>query len=135
MSTLTQTPSRWKEGTDLPYVLPTDEGMLALRLPARWLRADRSGEPLLLPPAVRALDRLRALFANRGTLTPGFIVSLRGAMGLTQAEFGRKVGVSKMTVSRWECGRMSPGGAAINRLRQLQRTAQREGVCIDGQRR
>ena len=105
----TKLTTTWKPGMDLPYVLPFGEqGMLAITLRAAWLKADRSGQPLLLPPAVRALDRLRAVFAAQETLTPGFIVSLREAVGLTQEQFGRKLGVSKMTVSRWECGRMRP---------------------------
>ena len=91
----------WKPGTDLPYVLPLGNGsMLAIALRAAWLKPDRSGQPLLLPPAVRAIDRLRALFSTHEKITPGFIMSLREAMGLTQSEFGRKLGVSKMTVSR-----------------------------------
>jgi putative transcriptional regulator len=104
--------------------------MLAVRLKARWLKADRSGQPLLLPPAVRVLDRLRALFETRTAVTPGFIVSLREAMELTQQQFAAKLGVSKMTVSRWECGRMNPGKSAAQRIRKLQQKAQREGVRI-----
>src|SRR5262249_48871166 len=102
----------------------------AIKLPAAWLKPDRSGEPLLLPPAVRALDRLRALFESHATPTPGFITTLRQALHLTQSEFGRKLGVSKMTVSRWERGRMSPTKAAITRIRKLQRRAQSKGVVI-----
>src|SRR5450432_4149427 len=109
----TKTPTTWKPGMDLPYVMPFGErGMLAISLRAAWLKPDRSGRPLLLPPAVRALDRLRAVFAAQDQLTPGFIVSLREAIGLTQEQFGHKVGVSKMTVSRWECGKMRPSLSA-----------------------
>jgi DNA-binding transcriptional regulator YiaG len=123
--------STWKPGMDLPYVESLgDDGILAISLRAAWLKADRSGQPLLLPPAVRALDRLRALFANQEELTPGFVVSLRGAMGLTQGEFGRKMGVSKMTVSRWECGRMRPGAVVAAAMRNLQKKTRRAGVKI-----
>jgi DNA-binding transcriptional regulator YiaG len=123
--------STWKPGMDLPYVEPLGEdGILAISLRAAWLKADRSGQPLLLPAAVRALDRLRALFANQDELTPGFVISLRGAMGLTQAEFGRKLGVSKMTVSRWECGRMRPGAVVAAAIRNLQKKTRRAGVRI-----
>jgi DNA-binding transcriptional regulator YiaG len=109
--------------------------MLAIALQAKWLKPDRSGQPLLLPPAVRAVDRLRAVFTNQEKLTPGFIVSLREAMGLTQGEFGQKLGVSKITVSRWECGRMQPGATMASAILKLQATARRKGVMIDGQKR
>ena len=83
----------WKSGMDLPYVASIGAGeMLAISLPASWVKADRSGDPLLLPPAVRALDRLRALFTSQ-QVTPGMIVSLREAMGLSQQEFGRRLDV------------------------------------------
>jgi hypothetical protein len=129
------TSRRWKPGSDLPYVLPTDDAFLAIRLPAAWLKADPSGQPLLLPPAIRAVDRLRAVFEADKPLTPGFIVSLREAMGLTQEQFADKLGVSKMTISRWECGRMRPGQSMIGHIHRLQRRAQREGVSIDGRKR
>ena len=93
---------------------------------------DRSGQPLLLPPAVRALDRLRAVFAIPERITPGLIISLRGSMGLTQGQFGQKLGVSKMTVNRWEGGRMRPGHRAVRAILKLQAKARRDGVKIDG---
>lgn len=129
------TQNSWRPGMDLPYVVSFGPGrMLAIALSAAWLKPDRSGKPLLLPPAVRAIDRLRALFTSQERPTPGFIISLREAMSLTQAEFGRKLGVSKMTVSRWECGRMQPGSSAIRALVRLQAQARREGVKIDGEK-
>jgi DNA-binding transcriptional regulator YiaG len=124
--------TKWKPGTDLPYVLPFGEnGMLAISLRADWLKPDRTGQPLLLPPAVRALDRLRAVFTAQQNLTPGFIVSLREAMGLTQEQFGQRLGVSKITVSRWECGRMRPSQSMETAIRKLQKQARHEGVKID----
>jgi DNA-binding XRE family transcriptional regulator len=126
----------WTPGMDLPYTVPIgDSAILAISLRAAWLKPDKSGRPLLLPPAVRAVSRLRAVFEKDGRLTPGFIVSLREAMGLTQGEFGRKLGVSKMTVSRWECGRMRPGAMKAGAIFELQAQARRKGVRIDGDRR
>ena len=104
--------------------------MLAISLRAAWLKPDRSGRPLLLPPALRALDRLRAVFATQEKLTPGFIVSLREAMGLTQEQFGRKLGVTKMTVSRWECGRMRRSRSMAAAIRKAQMQLRNKGVKI-----
>lgn len=132
----TSTMTSWVPGTDLPYAIPLGENrILGITLRAKWLKADRSGEPLLLPRAVRVIDRLRAVFASQQILTAGFISSMREAMGLTQSQFGRKLGVSKMTVSRWECGKMKPGPATTRAIRQLQVKTRYEGVTIDGERR
>lgn len=132
----TATMKSWKPGMDLPYVISLGEGrMLAISLQAAWLKPDRTGQPLLLPPAVRALDRLRAVLADPEKITPGFIISLRQGMGLTQAGLGKKLSVSKMTVSRWECGRMRPGRAAAEQILKLQAQARRKGVKIDGDRK
>ena len=84
---------------------------------------------------MRAVDRLRALFADQKLVTPGFIVSFREAIGLTQEQFARKLNLSKMTVSRWECGRMRPSQSAISAIRRLQARARKSGVIIDGDRR
>jgi DNA-binding transcriptional regulator YiaG len=133
MSTATLT--GWKPGMDLPYVVEFGEGeMLAIQLKSDWLKPDRSGRPLLLPEAVRVVDRLRAVFANQEKITPGFIISLREAMGCTQEEFGEKLGVSKMTVSRWENRRMRPSPGAVAALRRLQNQAREAGVKISGKK-
>jgi hypothetical protein len=117
---------------DLPYVIELGEdGMLAISLRASWVKADASGQPLLLPRAVRAVDRLRALFGQGSKVTPGFIVSLRETMGLTQAQFAEKLNVSNMTVSRWEHGRMRPGPAMTRAILALRGRARRSGVRID----
>jgi DNA-binding transcriptional regulator YiaG len=130
----TESLKTWKPGMDLPYIVPFGEsGMLAITLRAAWLKPDRSGQPLLLPPAVRALDRLRAMFTTQEQITPGFIISLREAMGLTQEQFGRKLSVTKMTVSRWECGRMRPSPSTAAAIRNLQTRAKHQGVKIDGE--
>jgi DNA-binding transcriptional regulator YiaG len=124
----------WKPGMDLPYVVSFgDNAMLAISLRAAWVKADRSGVPLLLPPAVRALDRLRAVFTPQEKITRGFIFSLREAMGLTQEQFGRKLGVTKMTVSRWECGRMRPSRPMVAAIRSVQARLKNKGVKIDGE--
>ena len=126
----------WKPGMSLPYTVQLGGGrILAIDLDANWLKADPSGQPLLLPPAVRALGRLRSFLATQDRITPGFLVNLREGMGLTQAEFGQKLGVSKMTVSRWECGRMHPDPTASAALLKLQRHARHRGVLIDGEKR
>jgi DNA-binding transcriptional regulator YiaG len=131
----TTTMTDWKPGMDLPYTLSFGDGrLLAIALNASWLKADRSGKPLLLPPAVRALDRLRAILATPQAITPGFIVSLREGMGLTQQEFGQKLGVSKMTVSRWECGLMRPNRSRTAAILKLQTRAKHAGVQIDGEK-
>ncbi|MGA2233018.1 MAG: helix-turn-helix domain-containing protein [Tepidisphaeraceae bacterium] len=128
----TQVPNTWQPGMDLPYVVSFGNGaMLAISLRAAWLKADPSGKPLLLPPAVRALDRLRAVFADREKITPGFIVRLREAIGLTQEQFARRLGVTKMTVSRWECGTIRPSPAMAEAIGRLQSKARKEGVMID----
>ena|SRR5438552_1785867 len=131
----TTTATRWKPGTDFPYVLPLNDSLLAISLPAAWLKPDRSGQPLLLPPAIRALDRLRALFQTQQPPTPGFITTLRHALSLTQTQFGHKLGVSKMTISRWERGRLRPSKPAVARLRKLQHRSLREGVLIDSSKK
>lgn len=44
------------------------------------------------------------------------IARLRVALGLSQAEFGRALGVRQQTVSEWETGRYAPRGASAKML-------------------
>ncbi|MFI5380801.1 MAG: helix-turn-helix domain-containing protein [Tepidisphaerales bacterium] len=124
-------------GADLPYVMRLPgQRALALTLPADWVVIDKTGEPGLLPPAVRWLDRMRALFSRmQPTPTPGFIRTLREAMNLTQEQFGRRLRVGKMSVSRWERGTMQPGDDAVRAMVRLRAGALRRGLLVDAERR
>ena len=44
------------------------------------------------------------------------IAALRQALGLSQAEFARRLGVRQQTVSEWETGRYRPRGASLKML-------------------
>ena len=44
------------------------------------------------------------------------IAALRAALGLSQAEFARALGVRQQTVSEWETGRYAPRGASAKML-------------------
>lgn len=131
----TTTAIEQEDGTDMPYLIPLGEGQsLAITIPAKWLRRTLSGEPLLLPPAVRYLDRVEAIFTRQADWTPGRIIAFRDALGLTQEQFGQKLGVAKMTVSRWECGRMKPSRHAIEKMKRMQRQSQRKGIVVNGEK-
>ncbi len=52
---------------------------------------------------------------------------LRERLGLTQEAFAREVGVSSMTISRWERGLAGPTQLARKQLEVLERRAAREG--------
>ena len=44
------------------------------------------------------------------------VAALRRALGLSQAEFARRLGVRQQTVSEWETGRYRPRGASLKML-------------------
>ncbi|MEW6250590.1 MAG: helix-turn-helix domain-containing protein [Planctomycetota bacterium] len=111
-----------------------DGRVLYVEIPGRWTATDRGGETVLLPEAVEFLDHLQALAMSALTRppTPGHITALREALGLTQEDFGRRLGVHKLSVSRWERGVARPGRAALQRLETLRRAAVRRGVVLAG---
>jgi transcriptional regulator with XRE-family HTH domain len=82
---------------------------------------------------VRFLDRCRSLFAPLDRIpTAGFIRTLREALGLSQARFGERIGVNKVTVYRWEHGELRPGAESLQAIRKLRGQASRKGVMLDG---
>ncbi len=105
---------------------------VAVEVPGRWVTADRDGSAALLPEGVAFLDRVRAVFLSvlDRAPSPGYLVSLRKGLGLTQAEFGERIGVDKMTVSRWERGAMRPGAEALRAIKKRRKEAVRRGVAM-----
>lgn len=123
----TQLPSL---GTPYTRKLP-DGRTLFVEVPRRMVTRDRSGEVAFTPDGVRFLDRLRALAWQPGPRpSPAYLTSLRAALGLTQAELGRRIGRNKLTVSRWECGTLHPSRQALNQLYTLARKRKEAGVLL-----
>lgn len=59
-------------------------------------------------------------------MTPEKIRSLREQMGLTQAQFAYRLGVSFATVNRWERGHYRPTPLAERLLRRLETSERRK---------
>lgn len=123
---------RGSESADVPYTmrLPSGRTLLVL-IPAKWCETDVSGATAFTPEAVRMLDRVRAVAMDTPhTPTPGYIRTLREALGMTQTQLAERIGVDKMTVARWEWGKMAPSASAVAALDSLRRTLGRRGVVI-----
>ena len=67
-----------------------------------------------------------------GALSPGYLTTLREALGLTQRELGERLGVDKLTVSRWERGTLRPGAHSLRALERIRRRAVAKGVVLAG---
>src|SRR4051812_12102631 len=82
----------------VPYTLKLPEGRaLFVEMPSKMVRYDRDGSIGFSVEGMRFLDRLRALATRIGQKpTPGQIVALREALGLTQQELGLQAGVNKL---------------------------------------
>lgn len=132
MTTKRRTPKAKALTGDVPYTAKLPDGRtLFVLVPAKWCELDAKGQVLFTPAAARFIDRVQAL-ATRSTNppTPGYIRSLREALGMTQAELGERLGVDKMTVARWEWGKLRPRRKAAAALDKLRREAGRRGVAI-----
>jgi DNA-binding XRE family transcriptional regulator len=119
---------------DAPWTMRLRDGRtLAVEIPGRWTTQDRDGSLALLPPAVHFLDRLQVLFSPMRTPpSPAYIKTLREALGLTQTGLGERLGVAKITISRWERGDLRPGGESLAKLESLRREVAREGAVFPG---
>lgn len=117
---------------DVPYTMRLPDGRtLLVLLRPEWCQLDVTGELLFRPAAVRFLDRIRVMAINMPKApSPGFILTLRETLGLTQAQLGERIGVDSMTVSRWERGTVKPGAAAVKALEKLRRDSGRGGIVI-----
>ncbi len=125
-------PAKQLGDPDLPYTMKLPDGRtLYVEVPGRWVTTDRDGKPALLPDGVAFLDRVRALAIRLDRPpSPGYIIALREALGMTQKEFAERIGVDKMTVSRWERGALRPSHESLAVIEQLRKKAVRRGVTI-----
>lgn len=119
---------------DVPYTMKLADGRTVyVEVPGRFATMDRSGQVAFTPDGVRFLDHVRALMIEAGTApSPGYITSLREALGLTQQELAQRLGVNKLTVSRWERGALRPGPTSLQAIRHLRREAVAQGVVLPG---
>ncbi len=49
------------------------------------------------------------------------IIKLRKDLKLTQDQFGKRLGVHKLTISRWERGDKRPSQLALRQLKRIER--------------
>jgi len=63
------------------------------------------------------------------------IRDLREKLGMKQAEFGKALGVSFATVSRWESGEGKPTDAQLDQLDMLKQLAERSEISKDALRK
>ncbi len=119
-------------GASVPYTMRLPDGRTVfVEVPERMVARDRGGELAFTPEGVEFLDRLRALACEIGSRpSPALIATLRRALGLTQEQLGVRLGVHKLTVSRWECGTLHPSAEAVDRLRALADAAKRSGAVL-----
>jgi DNA-binding transcriptional regulator YiaG len=114
------------------YVLRLPDGrQVFLELPEELVSRDRSGHLLLRPRAMKLLDHIRAVaMRDVKNPSPAYLATLRQTLDLTQEEFGKAVGVDKMTVSRWERGTRKPGVESARRIAALRNKRVRQGVRV-----
>ncbi|MGN6367489.1 MAG: helix-turn-helix domain-containing protein [Phycisphaerae bacterium] len=117
---------------DYPFAMKLPDGRtMVVAIPGRWTAEDRDGSTLLLPEAVKFLDRVQALVTpHKQTVTPGYITALREALHMTQSEFGEEVDVAKMTVSRWERGELRPAEDSLAKIEKLRAERLAKGVIL-----
>lgn len=117
---------------DVPFTARLPDGRtLFVLVPAKWCELDASGEVLFKPDAARFIDRVQALaMRTPKALTPGYIRTLREALGLTQTQLAERIGVDKMTVARWEWGKLRPRPTAAAALNKLRLETGRRGTVI-----
>jgi DNA-binding transcriptional regulator YiaG len=137
MSTLTKIKRRGRPRPvsvtrpDFPHTFTLPDGRSVYVEVPGHMTALKDGETVFLPAAMEFLDKVQALAMKIVSAPrPAHVTALRGALGMTQTEFGAAVGVDQLTVSRWERGELKPGASAIKRLMKIQADAVRRGVVI-----
>lgn len=80
------------------------------------------------PACGSVLPGLKRPPRSAAPLTSEQIRKLRHGLGVTQPVLAQLVGVNRVTLARWEIGRVDPRPIHLDRLRQL---AKKHGVSLD----
>ena len=116
-----------------PYVSPLPDGRyLAVELPPESTATDEvTGELLLLPPAIRLLERLRALTTPLPPLpTKNRLRILREALSLDKEELAERLSATVTEVEQWETGATVPPIERLSAYETLRSQAARNGVIL-----
>jgi len=118
----------------LPYTMLLPDGRsVFVRIPGRMVEHDRSGEMMLTPAGGQLLDRIQAMAQKTPTSpSPGYIKTVREALGLTQPAFARALGRSTVSIKKYEAGDTRPGKEVVQRLQRLVDKATQRGVVLAG---
>ena len=120
------------EAKPVPYTLRLKDGRtLYFNLPADQVSHDYDGRMLLRPGAIRLIERARALATPlTRQSSPGHLITVRDAFGLSVASFAERIGVGEDTVAQWEKGKASPSAETLETLRKLVKAATERGVIL-----
>ncbi|HEV3258627.1 MAG TPA: helix-turn-helix transcriptional regulator [Gemmataceae bacterium] len=116
-----------------PYVARLPDGRyFAVELPAGSADTDPlTGEVILQPPAIRLLDRLRALLSPMpANTTPGRLRILRDALGLGRDELAAMLHLEAAELEGWESGKSKPTLEQLTALEQIRQRSVRAGVLL-----
>ncbi len=61
------------------------------------------------------------------------LIELRDTLQLSRASLGQLLGVTEMTIIRWEGGESAPSGLALDVLFAMQSLISTHGLVVDGQ--
>jgi len=118
----------------VPYTMPLPDGRTVfVRVPGRMVEYDRGGEMMFTPEGGRFLDRIQVMAMRTPSApSPGYIKTVREALGLTQPAFAKALGRSTVSVKKYEAGDARPGKDVVQRLRHLVDKAAGQGVVLAG---
>ena len=116
----------------VPYTLTLPDGnLLFLRLPTRMTGRDRDGSLTFNAEGLQVLDKIQVLAMKTPPKpSPGYLKTVRAALGVTQADFAQRLGYSTISVKKWETGNARPGAAAVKKIQKLVERCGRAGLRV-----
>lgn len=104
-----------------PITIEFREGKWSLDPDFEYERCGACGEEMYPGPGIAELTQRAIALARKesGLLTPGEVREVRLALGLTQGDFERALGVSRGMVGRWERGEVFQSSTADRLMRLL----------------
>ena len=93
-------------------------------------RAAKRAEPAAKAPASKApVDKPRGKPGRKIVFGAAELLALRQQLGFTQAQMGKLVGSSTLSIYKWESGKVTPRAAQLTKILAVRKIGKREALA------
>lgn len=108
--------------------------IVALKREVKALQARvTAGQKLVRAVTPKVEESVAKKPGRRPSFSAKAFAALRAKLGLTQAQMAKLLGASKLSVSKWESGKVQPRSAQLGRILEMRKLGKRKAANLLGE--